>query len=516
MSASTDKKNRQAARAAGTDKKTLAAQEAAKKKKQEKLRWTVGTILVVLLIALLLVLNYTDIRYRHTALKVGDEKLSIGEVNYYYGNAYTGLVNQYGNYASAMGLDTSAGIAGMRNQPSMFLENGTWRDYFLQSAEQDIIQITALKDYAAANGITLTDEEKAAAAAGFDGLESYVQSLGYRNADAFFAFNYGKGVNLAIANQAAVDQALAQKAYTHYTDSLEFSDEELEAQYASYNGSRDLFSFLVYDVKAAVAEGAEAPDEQAVAEAAAIADAISMAYQDGSDIEDITERFEAAVDSQTGETGEEKPTSRSNVYGSSLSADYSEWMMDEAREAGDVTVVADGDGSGSSVIVFLSRSDNHYRTANVRHILVMAEADADGNYTDEAKAAAKARAEEILAEYEAGEQTEEAFAALAEQYSEDSGSNQNGGLYENVYKGRMVPEFDAFCFEGHEEGDTAIVYGESTGYAGYHVMYYVGEGELYSNVIAENDLGATAVSDWMTELTAPYSAEETFWIRRVG
>ena len=121
-----------------------------------------------------------------------------------------------------------------------------------------------------------------------------------------------------------------------------------------------------------------------------------------------------------------------------------------------------------------------------------------------------------MAEYEAGEQTEEAFAALAEQYSEDSGSNQNGGLYENVYKGRMVPEFDAFCFEGHEEGDTAIVYGESTGYAGYHVMYYVGEGELYSNVIAENDLGATAVSDWMTELTAPYSAEETFWIRRVG
>ena len=36
MSASTDRKNRLAARAAGTDKKTLAAQEEAKKKAKEK------------------------------------------------------------------------------------------------------------------------------------------------------------------------------------------------------------------------------------------------------------------------------------------------------------------------------------------------------------------------------------------------------------------------------------------------------------------------------------------------
>ena len=51
MSASTERKNRQAARAAGTDKKMLAAQEAAKQKKKSQLRWTLGTIAVVLLIA---------------------------------------------------------------------------------------------------------------------------------------------------------------------------------------------------------------------------------------------------------------------------------------------------------------------------------------------------------------------------------------------------------------------------------------------------------------------------------
>ena len=121
-----------------------------------------------------------------------------------------------------------------------------------------------------------------------------------------------------------------------------------------------------------------------------------------------------------------------------------------------------------------------YNMVNVRHILIKAVADENGEYTDEAKAEAKAKAEEILAEYEAGDKTEDSFAALAEQYSEDAGSNTNGGLYENIYKGQMVPEFDAFCFAGHEAGDTGIVYGDNGGYAGYHVIYFSGEGGLYS------------------------------------
>ena len=187
-----------------------------------------------------------------------------------------------------------------------------------------------------------------------------------------------------------------------------------------------------------------------------------------------------------------------------------------SRKAGDVSVIEDSDGEGYTVVAFISRDDNHYATARVRHILVKAEADEDGNYTDEAKAAAERRAEEILAEFNAGDKTEESFAALAEQYSEDTGSNTNGGLYENVPKGQMVEEFDAFCFEGHKKGDTAIVYGESSSYAGYHVMYYVGEGELYSNLIAENSLINEAMSEWMNAMLEGYEPSTGFWLRLVG
>ena len=166
--------------------------------------------------------------------------------------------------------------------------------------------------------------------------------------------------------------------------------------------------------------------------------------------------------------------------------------------------------------MYIDRSDNHYPTASVRHILIKAEAGEDGTYSEEAKAAAKARAEEILAEYEAGEKTEESFAALAVAYSEDGGSNTNGGLYEDIYKGQMVEEFDRFCFEGHNPGDTAIVYGESGSYAGYHVVYYVGEGELYSNYIAKTDLQNEALSEWSEELFGNYEVKEGSGIRFVG
>ena len=211
------------------------------------------------------------------------------------------------------------------------------------------------------------------------------------------------------------------------------------------------------------------------------------------------------MESQT----EAQPSVRTGVNGSSLDAAYAEWMKAD-RKAGDVEVFADAeeDPAGYTVVMYLSREDNHYPTANVRHSLIRVEADAYGNYTDEAKEAAKARAEELLAEFEAGDRSEESFAVLAQQYSEDSGSNTNGGLYESVAKGQMVEEFDAFCFGGHQPGDTAIVYGTNGAYAGYHVMYYSGDGPLYSSHLAKTDLQTGAMESWLGELTENVSIEE--------
>ena len=140
----------------------------------------------------------------------------------------------------------------------------------------------------------------------------------------------------------------------------------------------------------------------------------------------------------------------------------------------------------------------------------------DGTYSDEAKAAAKKAAEEILAKWESGEKTEESFAALANELSEDTGSNTNGGLYENVIKGQMVKEFDEFCFAGHQAGTTGIVYGESGSYAGYHVMYYVGEGQQYSDVLAKDSLATAALDALFAEHSEGLSVDRGFGFRFVG
>ena len=518
MSASTEKKLRQAAREAGTDKKTLAMEKEAREKAKQKRRWTLGTIAVVLLIAFIFFLN-SNLLYKSTALTIGDESYSASQMSYYYSQQYYNMVNQYGSYVSLFGLDTSTGINGLDDQPcTISSEEMSWRDYFIQTAESTLVQEKALRDYAAENGIELSQEELDAVDASFDGMEEYATSQGFASADNLFAANYGPGVNAELMRAANIDSALASKTLTQYGQGLEFSQEEIDQTYADYNGERDFFDYAYYYVAAETTqvtgedgETTSQVSEEALAAAEDTANAILEAYLSGGE-EDYVERLDAAV---AGQVEDASATHSTKVQGSSLGS-YKDWMMDSARSAGDAAVSAESSGSGYYVVVFISRDNNDYNMAQVRHILVKAVADEEGNYTDEAKAEALAKAEDILAEYEAGDKTEDSFAALAEKYSEDTGSNTNGGLYDNVTKGQMVEEFDKFCFEGHKSGDTAIVYGESGSYAGYHVMYYVGEGENYADYIARSDLENQAVSQWLTDITAGYTPVEGFGMRFVG
>ena len=512
MSASTEKKNRQAAREAGTDKKTLAQEKEAQEKKKSNLRWTLGTIAVVLVVVLVLLLN-SGLVNKATAFTVGSKSYSTADVNYRYANQYYNFANQYGSYASVFGLDTSSGIRGLDKQSCPMMENGTWKDYFLDAAKHEMIHATALGQYAADNGIKLDDSDYAQIDSAFDGLEEQAKSYGYANGDKMLAANYGTGVNQKLVRAAYEESLLASHAAEALTNSFSYTDDEIEAQYQSYEGTRDFFDYAYCYVSAERVETTDADGntssdvtDETIAAASEKASAIADTYKKAAGDSPAMRLINAAASED--ETGSQQ----THVQGSSVPA--SDWMLDASRKNGDVTVYPDA--SGCYVVVFLSRDDNHYNTANVRHILVKAEADADGNYTDEAKAAAKARAEEILAEYESGAKTEDSFAALANEYSEDTGSNTNGGLYENIAKGEMVQEFNDFCFDSHKPGDTDIVYGESGSYAGYHVMYYVGEGKPYSTVIAESDLRNADAEAWLEEAEAANPAKDGFGMKFVG
>ncbi|MBR6423937.1 MAG: hypothetical protein IKS47_04585, partial [Bacteroidales bacterium] len=353
MSASTERKNRIAAREAGTDKKTIAAKEEAEKKAKSRRRWTWGTVGVIVLIAAILLLNSGLMYTATTALTANGSKYSPAQVNYYYGSDYVGFVNQYGSYASAFGLDTSMGLSGLKDQECPMMDGGTWRDYFLESAKSDIQQIRALLDYAAENGIALTDEEVSAIDTQFEGIEDTAKSLGYGSADKLYSMNYGSGVTMKLVKQAALDSALAQKAYNQKLDTLTWTDAELAEHYKDLKDSKDLFSYNFYEVSANTVENTVTAEDgtqstemvatdESRAEAKATADAIIMAYKDGLAEEDAAMAFATAVLSQTGEM-ETLPTQRSGISGSSIPSAYADWLKDPARKAGDAAVFADAE-----------------------------------------------------------------------------------------------------------------------------------------------------------------------------
>ena len=515
MSASTEKKNRQAAREAGTDKKTLALEKEAQERAKSKRRWTLGTIAVAVLIALVILIN-SPLTYRSTAYTVGSRNFSAAEVSYQYANQYNNFASQYGNYASMFGLDTSNGINGLDKQDCPLMEGSSWKDYFLDAAKNAMLQTTALTDYAAANGITLDEAETAEVMSAFDGVKETARTYGYGSADKMFAANYGAGVTQKLVENAYMESTLANKVVTEVTEGFTYTPEQLEEQYQSYEGTRDYYAYSYVFVAAEQVdpdgEDGEEPaaaTEETLAAAKATAQAVVEAYKTAEGATPA-ERLSAAAAAE-GQTS----LDLTRTAGSSLVA-AKEWMMDSARRAGDITLDADSSANGAYVVVYIGRDDNHYNTVSVRHILIKAEAAEDGSYSDEAKAAAKAKAEEILAEFNAGDKSEESFAALAEKYSEDAGSNTNGGLYEEIAKGQMVEEFDGFCFAGHKHGDTGIVYGDNgSSYAGYHVMYFVGEGERYSDVLARNDLRTADQEAWMEELLSGYETSEGFGMRFV-
>ena len=144
------------------------------------------------------------------------------------------------------------------------------------------------------------------------------------------------------------------------------------------------------------------------------------------------------------------------------------------------------------------------RWVDVRHILIQPEsADGSGTFTDADWAAAEKKANEVLNEWLTKQPDEDGFSVLAQVYSTDPGSAANGGLYEDVKQGDMVPEFDAWCFDvTRKAGDYGIV---KTTY-GYHIMYFVGSAPVWY-LTAESDMMVEKGNEFLAQILEKYPAQ---------
>lgn len=203
---------------------------------------------------------------------------------------------------------------------------------------------------------------------------------------------------------------------------------------------------------------------------------------------------------------DDKATLVSNAYKSALQPELAAWLFDPARKEGDKTAIT---SSGKATILyFINRKLDETPTYTTRHILIRVGMEDGKSIQDSDREAAKTKAENILKEYRDGEQTEEAFAALAQKYSDDGGSKLNGGLYENTPRGQFVKSYEQWALDpARKAGDVDLVYEENAKYSGYHIIYFKSLGDPIWKQAAKLKVGQDQFTKWLDSQSDKLSYE---------
>ncbi len=562
MSASNQKKIRKEKAAAYmSERQRVEAKEQKKLKIYTATFWIVLALCVSIVLGTLLVKPVKDLVYSNTnAVTVGSHTLSAVEVNYFYVDAINQYVSQYSSYISYI-LDTKTPLnqqwADQTNLITwadkfldMAFENmkSTYAMYDLAKAEG----FTLTEDQQASVDSMMSQLKLYASYYGYSNANDYLVAT-YGNgaseksykayyetamlADAYYA-HYSDSLEFVDGDLRAyeADKKVEYNSYTYATyyvnatkyreggtkddkGNITYTEEEKKAAIEAAKKDADALAAGTYaDLEAfdAAIKALKINENVEKVESTKYDDvlysSINSLFRDwliGKVTED--EKDDATTEEKPEETPEEGGETTEGTPEGQAEEDDKEEVTYETRKEGDMTVIVSESTSGETktingyyVVRFQKVEDNTFNLKNVRHILVKFEggtynqSTGKTTYTDAEKKAAKAKAEAILAEFNNSDKTEDSFATLATQKSEDTGSNGNGGLYEDVYPGQMVEAFNDWCFdEARKTADTGIV---ETEY-GYHVMYYVGESETnYRDYMITEDLRAEKVEEWHKKL----------------
>lgn len=464
------------------------AEREEKRRKEERanrrsvaLYTTVGVVVVVAAI-IMMVWSSGILQRTLTAVEVDGEKYTAADVDFYFNSVYNSIVNQYMQQVGMTPFDTGTSLKKQVYDP----ESGkTWYDYILERALNNLKSDTAISAKATAEGYELSEESQEQ----LDSTLAYLDTgwVGYSSSrEAFVRSTFGSHMTYDRAVELLKMQTLSNDYLQTQLNGIEHGDEDYEAYYTENADTLDTYTLTQFLFKASVAttdeegntiemtdEEKTAALEEAKAEQKALAEELKAKLEAGEDPQALAEEYSEQLYSSV--------VSRQTT-GSSLTSAYSEWAMDESRQAGDITL-SEYDGStyyNYYVVVFEGRQRDDTPTANVRHVLVAAEQDEGAEApTQEQYDAAYAEAEELLNQWKAGEATEETFAELAKENSADTGSAEDGGLISNISSNSgYVETFTNWALDpSRQPGDTDIVQNTGSSTKGWHIMYYVSSGD---------------------------------------
>ncbi|MBQ8182510.1 MAG: peptidylprolyl isomerase [Clostridia bacterium] len=477
--------------------------KAAKKKTHAKRDKAIGIIVKVIcvLVALGFVLAFTVNALTRvfyvpqkliTAATYGDQTLTFAEYNYYYMSLYNQACNlsqqldsQYSGYGATY-FNTAADPA-EQNYPGEDAPEGvkTWADYFkVMAPERGFLMKTLYNDAMNNKDFKLTDEQQKTMD---DEIAELKKTYEEQAASADVSVNVyiskvcGEGLTEEKYLELVEIDFVSQYYLEWYQENAakDATDKDLANYYEQNKDDMEIASIRYFPVVYANAEDENNTSKYTKAQAKARAEEFASKVTGEASFKELA--VEYAEKDAKDMYKEDSNTIEKGLVKSSLaqlSEDFANWTFDSARKYGDINVFEVESQSAYYIayIVSPAAKDTSVGSADVRHLLVKAETtDANGKDLSDKEveanfAAAKVEAEKILAEWKKGKATEDSFAALVKEKTDDAGSKETGGLYTGINsESQYVTEFRDWALAAHKPGDTDIV---KTTY-GYHIMYFV-------------------------------------------
>ena len=467
-------------------------EEKEKEKKEERISTTVGIVFLVALVCLVASFPIrTYLATHETYVVINGEKVNKVEFDYAYNTSKNNYITQYGSYLSYFGLDTSKDLS-----TQMYSDTLTWQDYFEQNAVESLKQNKALMAEAKAAGFTYdtTDEyntfketiKTSAAAAGVSDKE-YVRSI------------YGSYATMGRIEGYVKNDMVMNAYYQKLQEDNAPSDDEIQSYYEENKATYDSVDYRLTTIEAdlpteptELADPVEetAADTTGTTDGTAAADSTQDTAYQPSDAEIAKAMDDAKVLADDAEqTVAKDGEAHENEKKSSVNYMISDWLFDDARKAGDTTVITNDNSHCYYVVAFEKRYLDETPSADVR--VIIPTEDKTG--------------EEILEEWKNGAATEDSFAELCKKYTQDTSAVENGGLFEQVTKTGMTEELSNWIFDSSRQaGDTvAITVSDST-----YVLYYIGQDQPEWKINIKNTLVSDTMSQHMQDITADVTVED--------
>ncbi len=411
--------------------------------------------------------------------------------SYYFHSAYQSFMSQYGEIVSYLGLDTTKSLK--TQTCTLAGEDTTWFKYFSDQAVNELKTVLVFCEEAKARGIELEDSDYDMIDAYIDSMDEQAKAAGYTKS-FFIKMMYGNGVKEKDVRRALELSALYSKCYNAMVAEYVYTEEDHDA-YVKENPDTLLhysYAKLSMSTKDGMVEG------DVTAEVLASFKDKFKAVKNYEEFEEVAHDYleNHAYKNYTDKTEDDihaeihAMTVEDEMY---AAGDFADWAKSSEAKVNGVFCSESEDGTALDAYILLSKPAlAEYNSVNVRHILLTTE-------TYETIEAAKAKGEELLAQWKAGEATAASFGALATEFSEDGAAE---GLYENVLKGDMVDSFNDWIFaDDRAVGDTGIIESDY----GIHVMYMDGFGMPAWRLEAETAMASASFSAARAEMAEKYA-----------